>query len=173
MLDGRGQVCVGEQGEAAAGVGHPAADGVALAAVPLIDEHATGDGRFREHAAGQVGGGVGASVIDDDDLRCPGLIGEVFGDAFEGGRESLLLIVGGDDDGQFDGCGLAHGNDPFLRESGAVERGSRETFPVEVPVLLLRETAASESERHDFGRGLWPGGRVSGPDGEGPPAVSR
>lgn len=115
MLDRCREVGVGEECEAAGRFGHATQDGVALAAIVLIDEHATGDWRILDDSPSKFGGGVGAAVIHDDDLGRPWLLAEVLDHALKCRGETPLFVVGWDDDGQLDGLRLSHDGALFLR----------------------------------------------------------
>jgi len=108
VLDRRGEIGIGEQGEAAGRFGHAAPDGVALAAILLVDEHASGDRRTLDDLPSKLRGGVGAAVIHDDDFSRPRLLAEVLRHAIKRRAQALLLIVCRDDDGQLDRLRLSH-----------------------------------------------------------------
>jgi hypothetical protein len=106
LLDRRGAVRVGEENAAAASVHDAGADRVPFALV-LGEADEAQLCEFAGEALDQRGGCIGAAVVHDDDFHVTPPVTEVAEIGAERGLEPVLLIVGGDDDGQI---GLwAHG----------------------------------------------------------------
>nr|EIF91392.1 hypothetical protein [Streptomyces tsukubensis NRRL18488] len=104
LLDGGGQIGVGDEDPAAVRGEDALAQGVALAVVlgagDDMDAGVVGGG-----FAGDGGGVVGGAVVDDDQLPgapAAGVGVEVVADGVEGGQQAFGLVVGGDDDAEPD-----------------------------------------------------------------------
>src|SRR5581483_3961078 len=91
-VGGGHRVGVEDDDDVAGGPGDPGVEGAGLALLRLAD-HPAGKG------GGDVGGAVGGSVVDDDDLQF-GSAGLEAGEAGQRLGEDPGLVVGGDDDAE-------------------------------------------------------------------------
>ncbi len=99
LLDGRGEIGVGEKDDAAAGFQKAVAHAESLAAIRAVRD----DAQSRDFAAegfGDGGGAVVRAVIDDNDFRLAAAPAEVRGNPAQSFGQAALFVVRRDNDGE-------------------------------------------------------------------------
>ncbi len=97
LLDGRGEIGVGEHHHFAEGVENAVAHAVALAAVAGILEQPDLGG-VGGKGADHLGGLVARAVVDHDDLGGPAALADAGDDRLEGVADARGLVIGGNHD---------------------------------------------------------------------------
>src|SRR5437868_3654849 len=99
FFDGRGEIRVRNEHNAAASFEHAMPDAVALATILAIRKH-TQTGKFGTKGMGNIRGAVGRTVVNDDDFRFPMTQADVGGNLRESYGGAKLLVEGGYNDGE-------------------------------------------------------------------------
>src|SRR2546429_1813484 len=114
FLDGRGEIGVGKQDDAAMRLLDAVAHAKAFAAVDSVRNHAQ-RGELAAESLGNRGGAIGRAVVDNQDFHFPVAAVRVCGDLLKRCGEPQLFVVGRNDDGEF-AVGGTHRSGGFCQE---------------------------------------------------------